>query len=233
MGCKRFKKKLIAAVDDGYLLESDPRLKKHLGVCPTCKTFYEELLRENEYLVNTGKSFAAPSGLNEKIIKSLPLVLPSRPIAFYRLLRYAVPACVLIFLAILLFHPRPRIGYVEWVRGPLQKKTLFGWKELYKRDIVHEKALLRTLAASRAKIVFEEGNYLRLEPESSVYLGARVHLDKDHIYRIEYGSIWAKVAHNYDGEFYIETPNSLIIRVLGTEFNVQALPDTNSLKGEE
>ena len=225
MSCKNIEEKIFAAIDNQYLLQSDNELKKHLQECSTCKALYEQLLFEDEYLIDAGASFRAPAGIEEKIISRLPSIAKAKPRKSYGWLRYAAAACIVLLIAII-FYPEPRVAKVEAIQGRLQKKTILGWRDLEKGDSVQDKAVLRTLANSKATIVFEEGNYLRLDPESSLYLGARVHKELDHIYRIEYGSIWAKVHHNYDGEFYIETPNALIIRVLGTEFNVRIIPET-------
>ena len=223
MLCSKFEKRIVAAVDDGFLLQSDKRLKEHLDQCPDCSALYEELKHENEFLVDAGASFALPSGLDERIIANLPATATKISAMPYRFLAYTAAACVLILLTVLIY-PESHVAEVANLEGRLQVKTLTGWKDLEEGASIREKAVLRTLKDSEAKIVFEEGNYIRFDPNSSIYLGARVHKEYDHIYRLEYGSIWAKVAHNYNGEFYIETPNALVIRVLGTEFNVTAVP---------
>ena len=223
MSCRKIEKKIIAAIDSKHLLQTDSELKKHLQKCPRCKALYDQLLLEDDYLIDAGKSFSLPAGLAEKIIAALPPRTKPKPKRTLQALRYAVAACALV-LIVLFLYPKPPIAKVESLTGRLQLKTFFGWRELREEDSVRDRAVLRTLAHSEAKIVFKEGNYLRLDAESSVHLGARIYKDLNHIYRIEYGNIWAKVAHNYDGEFYIETPNALIIRVLGTEFNVRATP---------
>jgi len=224
MLCSRFEKKIVAAVDDAHLLETDRKLKQHLQKCPDCRGLYEELRLENEYLIDAGRAFALPAGIDERIISSLPPMIKPAPARRYRPLAAAAAACVLILL-IVIIYPKPYVAEVARLEGRIQVKTLTGWKDLEEGSSIRDKALLRTLEDSEARIVFKEGNYIRFEPESSIYLGARVHKQYDHIYRLEYGSIWARVSHNYHGEFYIETPNALIIRVLGTEFNVTAVPD--------
>jgi FecR protein/Putative zinc-finger len=225
MLCSKFEKRIVAAVDDGFLLESDKRLKVHLDQCPECRALLEELKRENEFLVDAGAAFALPSGIDDRIIANLPTTVTKISTIPYRYLAYAVAACVLVLLTVLIY-PNSNVAKVANLEGTIQVKTITGWKDLEEGSSIRDKAVLRTLEGSQARIVFEEGNYIRFEPESSIYLGARVHKQYDHIYRLEYGSIWAKVAHNYNGQFYIETPNALVIRVLGTEFNVRAVPDT-------
>ena len=51
MRCKKIERRIFAAVENKYLLESDDRLKKHLEGCSRCRAFYEQLLLENEYLI--------------------------------------------------------------------------------------------------------------------------------------------------------------------------------------
>ena len=89
MDCKKFEERLVAAVDNKYLLESDPELNKHLEQCPDCKALFAELVLENEYLIDAGSSFEVPSGLDEKIIANLPVLPEKRSIPAYRWLVYA------------------------------------------------------------------------------------------------------------------------------------------------
>jgi len=226
MLCSKFEKKIFAAIDDSYVLESDSRTKKHLEECPDCKALYKELLLENEYLTDAGAAFTLPSGLNERIINRLESATAPVYAKPYRKLGLAMAAAAVIVL-IVLVYPQPYVAEVADLEGRLQVKKLTGWKDLEEGSSIRAKSVLRTLEDSEAKIVFKEGNFIRFEPDSSMYLGAHVHKQYDHIYRLEYGSIWATISQNFDGDFYIETPNALVIRVIGTEFNVRATPASN------
>ena len=224
MLCSKFKKKIFAAVDNSDMLESNPKLKQHMTDCSKCRTFYDMLVFENRCLFDAGEAIDVPETLEESIAARLPENAITQRRRSWSKLAYATAACLIVLL-IVLIYPQRRAAELVDLEGTIQVDTLFGWKNLSTGDAVRKNAVLRTLEDSKAKVLFPEGNYIRLEPESSIYLGARVHKQYDHIYRLEYGSIWAKVAHNYDGEFYIETPHALVIRVLGTEFNVRTVSE--------
>ena len=151
MDCKKIEGKVIAAVDDKYLLQSDGELKEHLEQCPRCRTFYEQLLLENEYLIDAGASFMPPAGLDARIISKLPPMAHAKHRRTYRRLRLAAAACIVVIIAVIFLYPKHRVGTVELVKGHLQIKTLLGWRNLDQGDSVRDKVVLRTIADSRAK----------------------------------------------------------------------------------